>query len=330
MYKTLIITIITSLVYFSCEDNLSPIEQPNDNRNILSVNSDSSSYTIEYISTQVKFEIQNRNDSTAYFYSCGSRINFIIQRNVNNIWTNKESWGINSCPGDLSSGIRSILKDSIYYDYIEISEEGTFRIIIPFSYDKTLNLPMSDSLYSNEFVLRKAPITTWTKKQTFTHKQSGQSYYYFPKEKEIIIKFLPNLKLNQLDNFMLRFNLSLKEDKLDLNNCAVFNTSEHDSIIGPIIIKDSLVISALPTYLDNENNDIIVDPAWYIIQFNDSVSIERIENIFTMHGINIVKRQEVGSYIITGALGVRNWCIFNDIKLMMEYPEVNFTEPLYY
>lgn len=332
MRTVIILGVVLSLILNSCEKEISPIASvtSNDISRDLFAKTDSVHYIIRLLHARVRFEIQNRTDSTAYFAHCGEKVIFVLQKKVNEGWVDFGGWG-NPCLAVFSMGEKQIPKDSTYFDYVMISHEGTYRLLFPFSWQSNSYWTESlDSLYSNEFLTKKSEVSIWTYTQEFTHNLTGKHFSFAPKTSEISIKFLPDVDSVQFRNFRNRFNLGLRGSKLDTHNYAAFRISKHDTLskIGPEIIQDPLVIDAVPTYIDKEGNDIFVDPEWFSVQFYDGASNEEIEKLLRMWGSSIVMKQNVeGLYIVRGN---EAWSIFDDIRSRMEYLEVKYTEPLYY
>jgi len=342
MRTTIIVGLFFPLILCSCDSSSSLLESDRGSRPdsregatetpmSLLAKTDSLDYTILFEGIYIRFEIQNRTDSTAYFTHCAEKISFVLQKKVNDVWIDSGGWGI-FCEAIFSMGEKQLPANSVYTGYARITDQGHYRMLLPFSW-QTIQGEGSelDTLYSNEFTVRNSDISIWTHAQKFTDKLTEKSYTYIPKSNEISVKFSADTDLMQLNSFAHRYNLELRASKLDTYHYALFGIAEQDSLaeIGPEINHDPQVIQALPAYVDNEGNNVYVDPAWFIVQFSEGVSDEEIEALILTLGSAIIMKQDVqGLYILRGVLGVRNWTVFDDVRYRINHPEVKYTKPL--
>lgn len=342
MRTTIIVSLLFPLILYSCDRSRSLLESgrtsrphsregPAETPISLIAKTDSLDYTRIFNVTYLRFEIQNRTDSIAYFTHCAERISFVLQKKINDVWIDSGGWG-RICMALYRWGEKQLPANSVYSGYVHITDEGNYRLLFPFSWETNQGRGNHlDTLYSNEFTVRNSDISIWTHAQKFTDKLTGTSYTYIPKSNEISVKYSADTDLMQLNNFAHRYNLKLRVSKLDTYHYALFGLSEQDSLaeIGPEISQDPQVLHALPAYVDSEGHSVYVDPTWFIVQFKEEVNEEDIEALVLNWGSAIVMQQNVpGLYILRGAGGVRNWTVFDDVRSRMSHFEVQYTRPL--
>lgn len=122
-------------------------EDPNDAQEKLLVQTNKSNYSNGEI---INFTINNFNSSTAHLASCCTSVAFYIDKNENNNWIEHSSFGLpclSLCPGiDLTVNFTESLIGSIV-----ISENGKFRIRIPYSFNQAGD--WSNEIISNSFII---------------------------------------------------------------------------------------------------------------------------------------------------------------------------------
>jgi hypothetical protein len=122
-------------------------EDPNDAQEKLLVQTNKSNYSNGEI---INFTINNFNSSTAHLASCCTSVAFYIDKNENNNWIEHSNFGLPClalCPGiDLTVNFTESLIGSIV-----ISENGKFRIRIPYSFNQAGD--WSNEIISNSFII---------------------------------------------------------------------------------------------------------------------------------------------------------------------------------
>jgi hypothetical protein len=122
-------------------------EDPNDSKQKLAVQTNKTNYLN---GETINFTINNFNSSTAHLASCCTSVAFYIDKNENENWVEHSNFGLPClalCPGiDLTIDHLETLADSITF-----SENGTFRIRIPYSFNQTGNL--NSEILSNSFIV---------------------------------------------------------------------------------------------------------------------------------------------------------------------------------
>lgn len=123
-------------------------EDPNDAQEKLLVQTNKSSYTN---GETISFKINNFNTSTAHLASCCTSVAFYIDKNENENWIEHSNFGLPClalCPGvDLTVNFTESLIDSIV-----ISENGKFRIRIPYTFN--VNGSWTGEIVSNSFIIQ--------------------------------------------------------------------------------------------------------------------------------------------------------------------------------
>jgi hypothetical protein len=147
--QTILIALL--ILIASCKDQISPNQEQSSLKNTVTAYTDSSTYYFNGYVSLVKFTIRNSSDSIAFFYHCGGRCAFYLDRKENGQWVEKSSWGI-ICLAMFSGGIKQILKDSSYTDNAHIDSPGTYRLVFPFS--MRFSNSLSDSLVTNDFLVQ--------------------------------------------------------------------------------------------------------------------------------------------------------------------------------
>jgi len=99
----------------------------------------------------ISFTINNFNASTAHLASCCTSVAFYIDKNENENWIEHSNFGLPClalCPGvDLTVNFTESLIDSIV-----ISENGKFRIRIPYTFN--VNESWTGEIVSNSFIIQ--------------------------------------------------------------------------------------------------------------------------------------------------------------------------------
>ena len=139
--KKLFYLLVFILSFYGCSEDPNNVEQK------LLVQTNKSNYSNGEI---VNFTINNFNSSTVHLASCCTSVAFYIDKNENENWVEYSNFGLPClalCPGiDLTIDHLETIADSITF-----SENGTFRIRIPYSFNQAGN--WSSEILSNSFIV---------------------------------------------------------------------------------------------------------------------------------------------------------------------------------
>lgn len=332
MKKRILISFLSILIINSCKDTVTQIEQPVTETKEIFVAIDSTHYSIEFDEVSVPYIIHNESDSSKYIDRC-CIMSFIVQKKTADVWGNY--WGpVGGCRGDCDQSPVVIQAKSQYYEDYTFYDEGVFRFLIEYSKIAYSYRTHLDSIFTQEFIITKLPTTNWTRTEIFTNKYTGVTKVFTPTHDQLCIKFTEETNSDQLLSFASSYNLSLVINDLDSNHIAVFRVMGGEPLtqIGEQIINDPIVFGALPVYRNEQGAEIYIDPKWCIIQFNSDVTQERIQQIFTMYGREIVKELGPQLFIVRypWKYNKRNWTIFNELKSLEYFSEVKYVEPVIY
>ncbi len=170
----------------------------------------------------------------------------------------------------------------------------------------------------------------WVQKQQYTDKLFHKTFVFMPLKDQIGIKFIKSASLIKMMELASFYSLQLEEDALESYHYGVFKLSNEDSlsIIGPKIILDSLIAGALPIYIDQESYIRYLDPEYFTVQFVDSITEEKAENIITNWGsIIAIDQWTPGYYTLYLPQGMT---VFDAVRKFMQCDEVKFSEPAFY
>ncbi len=122
-------------------------EDPNDAGQNLIVQTNKTNYSN---GEAINFTINNFNSSTAHLASCCTSVAFYIDKKENENWVEHSNFGLPClalCPGiDLTIDHLETIADSITF-----SQNGTFRIRIPYSFNQAGN--WNSEILSNSFIV---------------------------------------------------------------------------------------------------------------------------------------------------------------------------------
>lgn len=142
MMKPQFFLIIFVFFIYSCS------EDQNENIQKLKIQTNKTAYQSN---ETISFIINNSNSSTAHLASCCSSIALYIDKNETGTWVEHSNFGLPClalCPGiDLTIGYMESLTNSF-----SLSESGTYRIRIPYSYNS--NDIFEFELISNPFTVQ--------------------------------------------------------------------------------------------------------------------------------------------------------------------------------
>ena len=141
--------ILLTAFFLFCERNPAPVA-PSPAQNALSATTSQTVYVLDSSQVEVKFTITNFTSDTAYFAECCGQLAFVVEKKINDQWSEYMGWGfpcIALCPS-----IPVIIKPgSSHADYAILDEVGYYRFL--FLYDWHSYLLAPDSLYSNAFLV---------------------------------------------------------------------------------------------------------------------------------------------------------------------------------
>ena len=137
----LAIPLVLIFSIYSCSSD------PNDTKEKLTAQTDKSSYAIN---DTISLTIKNYNSITAHLASCCTSVAFYIDKNVNGVWSEHSNFGLPClalCPGiDLT-----IIHLETKVNSVFITESGTFRLRIPYSFNQGVN--WTNEIVSNTFTI---------------------------------------------------------------------------------------------------------------------------------------------------------------------------------
>ena len=137
----LVIPLVLIFSIYSCSSD------PNDTKQKLTAQTNKSGYLN---SETVSLTINNYNSITAHLASCCTSVAFYIDKNENGVWGEHSNFGLPClalCPGiDLT-----IIHLETKVNSVFITESGTFRLRIPYSFNQGVN--WTNEIVSNTFTI---------------------------------------------------------------------------------------------------------------------------------------------------------------------------------
>jgi len=112
---------------------------------------DQTNNSSQSVIANIVVSLKNEMSSASYFGHCNYRIGFYIERKQNSAWNDAGNIAI-LCLAIYPSGTLSLSASQSYSDTIQEIQAGTYRLKFPYSLQSNSNL--SDSLFSNEFVVQ--------------------------------------------------------------------------------------------------------------------------------------------------------------------------------
>ncbi|NQT97013.1 MAG: hypothetical protein HQ562_04665 [Candidatus Marinimicrobia bacterium] len=146
--KVTTLSIVVFFLLLSSCDKASTTQQE-ETSNGLVARTDELVYNLNDGYVQVQFTIETTSDSTAWFFHCGERFITILNRLENDKWKDYNGWGW-PCLDIYSQGIKPLTPDSIFTDFIQLTQAGNYRLSFLLNWDNNI-YTWSDTLYSNEF-----------------------------------------------------------------------------------------------------------------------------------------------------------------------------------
>lgn len=141
--------ILPVVFFLFCNRNPAPMA-PSPAQNTLSAATGQAVYILDSGQVEVKFVISNTTSDTAYFNDCCNALAFVVEKKINNQWTEYMGWGYPCLALCLSMPVR-IIPSSSHTDQVILDEVGYYRLL--FLYDWRPDPLATDSLYSNAFLV---------------------------------------------------------------------------------------------------------------------------------------------------------------------------------
>jgi hypothetical protein len=90
----------------------------------LAVSTDRSSYAV---GDSVHFEVRNDTEHDAFFFQCGGRTSFAVERREGDGWAEAYRWGP-ICITIYETGVAVLVPGSRFFDAVAPDQAGTYRI----------------------------------------------------------------------------------------------------------------------------------------------------------------------------------------------------------
>jgi len=144
--RTVFFILFAVIILSGCKDKTT--DQTNNSSQSVIANTDKQVYGTN---EKIVVSLKNEMSSASYFGHCNYRIGFYIERKQNSAWNDAGNIAI-LCLAIYPSGTLSLSASQSYSDTIQEIQAGTYRLKFPYSLQSNSNL--SDSLFSNEFVVQ--------------------------------------------------------------------------------------------------------------------------------------------------------------------------------